>query len=314
MDSITLDAAIHEMRQFVGQENAFRSMLLLIALIVIAYIFSKYLGNFIIKIAQIIAVKSDTASSIERSVQLRQVETYLSITIAVMRALVVAIVAYIAFRTLSPISNPSGIAAIGAGTFFIVFAGQTIGMALRDLTAGTMMISEGWFHVGDYIKVEPFLDVAGVVERFTLRSTKIRTITGEVVWMHNQQMAAVHVTPRGVRTYAVDVFVRDREKGEKILQELMDMIPVGPMLLARKLRIRRVERWNNSLWRITVSGQTAPGREWLIENFFVNAIKDVDEGVENKEDRVFIYEPLARFDDPVAEKRFKRAIRAGEND
>lgn len=314
MDNVSLNSAINELRQFVGQENAFRAVLLLIFLIIVAYIFSKYLGKIIIKIAQMIAVQSDATSNLERSIQLRQVETYLSIAVAVVRAFVVAIVAYVAFRTLSPAENPSGIAAIGAGTVFIVFAGQTLGMLLRDITAGTMMISEDWFHVGDFVKVEPFMDLSGVVERFTLRSTKIRTLSGEVVWVHNQQMAAVHVTPRGVRTIAVDVFVRDREKGETALEELINTIPVGPLLLAQKLRIRRVERWNNSLWRITIVGQTAPGREWLVEKFFVDAIKAVDEDVENKADRTFIYEPIARYDDPVAEKRFKRAIRAAKND
>ena len=314
MNQISLDAAIHELRQFVDQENAFRTVLLLIGLIIASYILSKYVGMVIIRVAQKIAVKSDTTSNVEKSIQLRQVETYLSIGVAVMRALIVAIATYITFRTLSPTPNPSGIAAIGAGTFFIVFAGQTIGMMLRDLTAGTLMISENWFHVGDFIKVEPFIDVTGVVERFTLRSTKLRSLNGEVIWIHNQQIAGVHVTPRGVRTYAVDVFVRDREKGEEKLKELMDMVPVGAMLLAQKLRITRIERWNNSLWRITVSGQTAPGREWLIERFFVNAIIDVDSDVENKSDRTFVYEPLARFDDPVAEKRFKRAVRAAKNE
>lgn len=313
MDEISLNKAIFELREFVGQENAFRVMLLLIALIVAAYILSKYLGNIIIKIAQVIAVQSDNASSSERQVQLRQVETYLSVGVAVLRAVIVAIVAYIGFRTLSPVENPSGIAAIGAGTVFIVIAGQTLGMVLRDITAGTMMISENWFNVGDFVKLEPFIDASGVVERFTLRSTKIRSLNGEVIWVNNQQIAGAHVTPRGVRTCSVDVFVHDREKGEATLSELMGTIPAGPLLLAQKLRISRLERWNNNLWRITVTGQTAPGREWLIEKFFVDAIKDVDEGVK-KEDRVFLYEPLARFDDPMAEKRFKRAVRTTKPD
>ena len=313
METISINKAIFELREFVGQENAFRVMLLLIALIIAGYILSKYIGNIIIKIAQVIAVHSDKAPNAERQVRLRQVETYLSVVVAVVRAFIVAVIAYIGFRTLSPVENPSGIAAIGAGTVFIVVAGQTIGMILRDITAGTMMISENWFNVGDFIKVEPFLDASGVVERFTLRSTKIRSLNGEVIWVNNQQIAAVHVTPQGVRTCAVDVFVRDREKGEKVLRQLMETIPAGPLLLAQKLRIVRLERWNNNLWRITVTGQTAPGREWLIEKFFVDAIKDIDEGVK-KEDRIFLYEPLARFDDPVAEKRFKRAVRASKSE
>ena len=68
---------------------------------------------------------------------------------------------------LSPFSATnmsSSAAAIGAGAFFVVIAGQTVGIILRDLTAGSIMITEGWFKIGDFIKIEPFWDVSGVVE------------------------------------------------------------------------------------------------------------------------------------------------------
>jgi hypothetical protein len=125
---------------------------------------------------------------------------------------------------------------------------------------------------------------------------------------------AVHVTPRGVRTLAVDVFVRDRETGEKKLQELINAVPAGPTMLAKPLKLKSTERWSDDLWRITVIGQTAPGREWLIEKFFVNAIQEVDEDIKEKSKRTFVYEPIARFADPVADKKFMRAIRTDKND
>ena len=135
-----------------------------------------------------------------------------------------------------------------------------------------------------------------------------------MVWVNNQQIHAVHVTPRGVRTLAVDVFVRDRVKGEEKLQELINAVPAGPTMLAKPLKIKSTERWSDDIWRITVIGQTAPGREWLIEKFFVNAIQEVDEDVKVKNERVFVYEPIARFADPVADKKFMRAIRTDKNE
>lgn len=244
----------------------------------------------------------------------RQVETYLSVAVAMVRAVVVAVVAYVMWRILSPAESQkiteSGAAAIGAGTFFIVFAGQTLGLILRDITVGASMIIEKWFHVGDFIKVEPFIDVSGVVERMTLRSTKLRSLNGEVVWINNQQIQAVHVTPRGVITMAVDVFVRDQVEGEKEIQKVMNSIPTGATMLARPLRMKEAERWGEDLWRITVVGQTAPGREWLIEQYFVNAIKDIDHGKSDKQEKLLAQEPIARYADPVADRKFKRAVRA----
>lgn len=302
-----------EVVEFFQEPNAYRSVLILVACIIGAYILSKFLADFIIKIAQKVSVRSDIESNEERFIKLRQVETYLSVSIAVVRAAVVAIAAYVAWMFISPVAN-SGAAAIGASAFFIVFAGQTLGMILRDVTAGAIMIIEQWFNVGDFIKVEPFIDVSGVVERLTLRSTKIRSLSGEIIWVHNQQIQAAHVTPRGVRTIAVDVFVRDKEKGLRVLKELAKAVPVGSTMLARPLRVQKPEEWGGGLWRITTIGQTAPGREWLIENFFVNAIKEVDSTVRNKMGRTFVYEPIARYADPVADKKFKRAVRASRDD
>lgn len=300
--------ALKETAEFFTEPSAYRSVLILITLLIGAYIVSKYLAAIIIRIAQRVAVRSDDESNEERFIRLRQVETYLSVTVAIVRAAFVAVVAYVGWSYLSPVSS-SGAAAIGASAFFIVFAGQTLGMLLRDVTNGAMMIIEQWFHVGDYIKIEPFLDATGVVERFTLRSTKIRRLSGEVLWVHNQQIQAVHVTPGGVRTLAVDVFTKDEDRALKAINELTGAIPTGSTMLATPLRVNTPEEWTQDLWRITIIGQTAPGREWLIENFLVNALKDVDEGVKDKSQRVFIYEPIARYADPVADRKFKRAVR-----
>lgn len=301
-----------EITQFLSEPNAYRSVLILAGSIIVTYFLSKFLAAGIIKIAQAVSVRSDEESNEERFIRLRQVETYLSVSVAVIRATVVAVVAYVVWRMISPVAN-SGAAAIGASAFFIVFAGQTLGTILRDITAGSIMIIEQWFNVGDFVKIEPFIDVSGVVERLTLRSTRLRSLSGEIVWIHNQQIQAAHVTPRGLRTIAVDVFVRDKEEGLQTLKELAKAVPVGAMMLARPLSIQKPEEWGNSLWRITIIGETAPGREWLIDKFFVNAIKEVDSTVRNKMNRVFVYEPIARYADPMAEKKFKRAARAQKN-
>lgn len=302
-----------DVQHFFASPNAFRSTIIFIVAVLVAYIASKYLARAVIVVAQRVAVRSDSASDEETLIRLRQVETYLSIVAAGIRAVVVGAVAYYTLTILTPKATTSA-AAIGAGTFFIVFAGATIGILLRDLTVGASMIMEQWFHVGDFIKIEPFWDVSGVVERFTLRSTKLRSLNGEVIWVHNQYIQAVHITPRGVRTLAVDVFVHDLDKGKSTLTRLMKAVPSSPMMLAKPLKITASEKWGEDLWRLTVTGQTAPGREWLIEKFFVDTIIDVDAEVTDRTKRVFAYAPIARYADPVADKKFKRAIRASKSE
>ncbi len=307
-----LDTTLTELSDFLSRPNEYRAVLILIFSIAISYWLSRFLARGIIKIAQRVAVHGDTETREDKVVLYRQVETYLSVAVAIVRAVVVAIAAYVTWRVLTPQGSMqlggSGAAAIGASAFFIVIAGQTLGILLRDITMGATMIIEKWFTIGDYIKIEPFINMTGVVERMTLRSTKLRSLSGEVVWVHNQQIQAVHVTPHALRTEAVDIFVHDRVAAEKAINKIIEAMPTGPTMLARPLRMKYAERWGEDLWRITVVGQTAPGREWLIDNYFVNAIKALDDG-KKKADKLLVYEPIARFADPVADSKFKRAVR-----
>ena len=312
LDSISLTGILQEVGEFFTEPNAYRSILILFASILAAYWVSKLVANLIVRFAQVVSSRGDQESDESKLIRYRELETYLSVAIAVVRVGIIAIVAYLTWNFLSPISS-SGVAAIGAGTIFIVIAGQTLGMILRDLTAGTTMIAEKWFKVGDFIKVEPYMDVTGVVERMTLRSTKIRRLSGEVVWMHNQQILAVHVTPGGLRTMAVDVFVHDEEIGKTTVNKLIRTIPTGPTMLARPLRIKSTEEWGEDLWRITIIGQTPPGREWLIEKYFIDSLKQIDED-KPKDERIFVLEPIARFADTQADKRFSRAVRVKRED
>lgn len=296
-----------EINEFLTTPNALRSVFIFFASLVVAYWLSKFLARLIIAVAQRVSATSDNETNAERRLRLRQMETYLSVAIAAIRAIAVAVVGSIAWVLLSPKATGS-VAAIGASAFFIVFAGQTLGMLLRDITSGASMIAEKWFTIGDYIKVEPFIDVSGVVEQMNLRSTKLRNMSGEIIWLHNQQIHGVHVTPNGVRTLAVDVFVSDREHGKKSLAKIIDVIPEGPTMLASPLRIVNIEQWGEEMWRITITGQTIPGRDWLIERYFVSAIEGIDKGKEDA-DKLVVFAPIVRYADPVADRRFRRTVR-----
>lgn len=307
--------ALTEISSFFTQPNDYRAVLILLISILFAYWLSRFLAKGIIFLAQKVSVHTDNETREDRFVLYRQVETYLSVAVAAIRVVVVSVVAYVTWRILTPEGSAalggSGAAAVGASAFFIVFAGATIGLLLRDITAGATMIIEKWFTIGDFIKVEPFIDMQGVVERMTLRSTKLRSLSGEVIWIHNQQIQAVHVTPRGVRTIAVDIFVKDIQAGESAVQRVVNAMPTGATMLARPLKMTKPEQWGEGVWRITVVGETTPGREWLMDQYFVNAIKKIDDDAK-KADKLLALEPIARYADPVADKRFKRAVRVAQ--
>ncbi|MBC7546223.1 mechanosensitive ion channel family protein [Candidatus Saccharibacteria bacterium] len=300
----------NQLRHYLFEPNFLRLSIVLVISAVVAYFASELLAKAIIKVAQKIAVSADNTSNEERQLKLRRVETYLGVIVALVRGLFVFFILYGVYRLMRPVGN-SSVAAIGASAMFIVLAGATVGSILRDITAGATMIAEQWFNVGDHVRIEPFIDVGGVVERATLRSTKLRSLNGEVIWLHNQYIHAVKVTPRGLRTIAVDIFVTNETMGTKLVNTILQAIPTGPLMLARPLTITQSEAWGDELWHIEVIGQTPPGREWLIEDFFVSALQAIDE--KNKVP-VLVHKPLVRHADPDAERNFKRAVRVAKRE
>jgi hypothetical protein len=76
----------------------------------------------------------------------------------------------------------------------------------------------------------------------------------------------------------------------------------------RPLELSYTQKLTEHMWQITVIGQTAPGREWLLEKFAIDVTKENDQDMNGK-NPVLIYEPIARYADPDAERRFKRAVR-----
>ncbi len=283
---------------------ALKLFLALILALLLAFLINRILSFFFNTFANVIAERSENDTPAERLLHTKRAETLLSVAAAVTRVFVVGLCLYFVYRLANPTSAP--VAIIGAGTFFVVLGAATIGPLLRDVTSGILMIAEKWYNVGDHITVDPFLNLSGVVEKVNLRSTKIRSLNGEVIWIHNQHIQGVRVTTRGVRTISIDTFVYDLEKGRKLIGRVINTMPTGPTMIATPLVIKEEEQ-HGGVWRITAVGQTAPGREWLIEDFAVKALLEADES-SPKNKKIIAHGPIVRYTDAVAEKRFRHSM------
>lgn len=293
----------------VNRMGTVNTVIVFVIALLIAILVNRILSYVILRIARAVGKFSDNAKTNERTIQFRRLETYLSVTMALVRAAVFAIAIVTAWRLTH--NTTASVAVIGASTVFVVLAGATIVPLLRDFTAGSLMIAEHWYSVGDHISLEPFAKVSGVVERFTLRSTKIRSLNGEIIWIHNQYIQAVHISPKGTRTLAMDIFVTNEEKGKKLVQHAAQTLPVNPTMLATPLKLVRTQKLNDKLWQLTAVAQTAPGREWLLEDFAPKVMEEKDN--EHKTGSVIMHGPLVHYADADAERRFKRAIRFMSN-
>jgi hypothetical protein len=155
------------------------------------------------------------------------------------------------------------------------------------------------------VTIEPFA-LRGVVERITLRSTRIRGMNGEVIWVSNQNISSVNITQKGVWTVAIDLFVTDKERAEALLEQVNGLLPSGPSLLVRPLAVVDDANEVDGVWRLTAIAETAPGREWLIERTAIDLLKNLDEKATKQ---VMVADPTFRFADTDSEQKFARAVR-----
>ena len=105
----------------------------------------------------------------------------------------------------------------------IAFSGQRF---LTDILAGCFMFFEGWFAVGDNITIEPW-SLEGIVEEVGLRSTRLRTVTGEVIRVNNSAIYATRVRPTGAREVALEMYVSDADRGRALIDDIASIVPKG---------------------------------------------------------------------------------------
>lgn len=105
----------------------------------------------------------------------------------------------------------------------------------------------------------------------------------------------------------MDVFVNNRKVGKTIIEKAMGTLPIGTLKVTTTPEIIIEEQWGEYVWHFVVIAETAPGREWLIENYFIESLKELDS--QRKGIQTLIRPPIARFADEQAEKSFKRAVK-----
>jgi len=195
------------------------------------------------------------------------------------------------------------ISAAAGASFLLILAAFAVQRLLTDLIAGVTMFVERWYAVGDTIAI-PTLEIQGVVEDVSLRRTKLRTLDGEAIHVSNSQIPAVRVLPSGVKELAIELFVSDREEGERLVFGLQSILPEGPTAFVKRPSIEVVEELAETLVRIRMRATVAPGREWLVEGFVSDLLK------ERAEPGLIVHGPVVLSVDEGADRSFARASAA----
>jgi moderate conductance mechanosensitive channel len=213
---------------------------------------------------------------------------------------------YVAFATAAVLSvgqllgGVDRLTALAGASFLLILVGFAIQRVLMDIIAGLVMFIERWYSVGDTIQI-PMHELQGIVEDVSLRHTRLRTLEGEVIHIHNSQIPSVRVLPSGAKELQLEVFVTDRERGVEMVDSVASILPEGPTTFIRRPRIDRIDMLGETLVRISVRAAVAPGREWLLDGFFADLIR------ERAEDGLIAHGPVTLSVDASAARSYSRA-------
>jgi len=230
--------------------------------------------------------------------RIKRRETLTSLVRTSVRYAAYGVALAISFVQLSGWSKATAIAGVSVVVVLIGFAGQRF---LADLIAGFLMFFEDWFAVGDTITIEPWA-LSGVVEEVSLRSTTLRAVTGETIRINNSQIYGARILPKGVREVEIEVFVTDAEEGRRLVEEVARIVPAGPTRFVRRPAVDEVEQLDDNLVRVLIDATVAHGREWLVEGFLPDLIK------ERAPEGLVVHGPVVMFVDERATRRFARSV------
>jgi moderate conductance mechanosensitive channel len=201
---------------------------------------------------------------------------------------------------LGALSFGNRIGTVAGASLIVLMVGFAAQRFLTDILAGFFMFFEGWFSVGDNVTIAP-MNLQGVVDEVGLRSTRLRAITGEVVRVHNSYIQSVRVQPRGAREVEIEFFATSEEAGRDLIAEVARLVPAGSTRLVRVPWVEEVEHLDDDLVRIRSRATVAHGREWLVETFLPDLLKERGEDV-------IVHGPIVWHIDESASREFARTL------
>jgi small conductance mechanosensitive channel len=192
---------------------------------------------------------------------------------------------------------------LAGASFVLILVGFSAQRVLVDIIAGFSMFTEKWYSVGDTIAI-PTMELQGVVEDLSLRRTKLRSLDGEVISIHNSQIPAVRVLPGGVKEFDVELVASSRDAAEVLIEHVASVLPEGPTTFIQRPTVHQIDELAPGLVRLRMRAAVAPGREWLVHGFYTDLLK------ERAEKHLIVHGPVVLTVDEGATRSFARASAA----
>lgn len=145
----------------------------------------------------------------------------------------------------------------GAGVVGLAvgFGAQSL---VKDVITGFFIIFEDQFSVGDHVRIDQF---EGTVESIGLRTTRIKTWTGEVHILPNGSIIQVTNFSLNNSLAIIDIgiaYEEDIEKAEKVIKELLEKMPEQYEELVKAPELLGVQSFGPSEVILRIVAETLP--------------------------------------------------------
>ena len=243
-------------------------------------IFIFFISMIVIKIAKVVVSK---ILKVKTHASLRISERREATLVKLLENAVTYVVYFIAFTMILSVIgiDVKGLLA-GAGIVGLAvgFGAQSL---VKDIITGFFIIFEDQFSVGDFVRIGQF---EGVVEQIGLRTTKLKSYTGEVNIIPNGSIIEVTNFSLYNSKAIVDVSIAyqdDINKAEEVIQELIEKLPEQYEHIVGTPQLLGVQNIQASEVILRVVAETLPMEHAGVARVLRKEIKKVldDNGIES---------------------------------
>ncbi len=196
--------------------------------------------------------------------------------------LLVVLVGFFLLLQLAGIETGPLLAGVGIVGLAVGFAAQSL---IKDVINGLFILTEGSVGAGDVVEVG---GVSGVVEKVTLRSVRIRDLSGNVHFVPNSTIDHVQNMTKDYSRYLLDVGVAYREDTDEVVAALKDVdeaMRQDPQFrydMLEPIEIMGVDRFEDSAVVVRARLKTRPIQQWRIGREFNRRLKKAfdEKGIE----------------------------------
>jgi moderate conductance mechanosensitive channel len=240
-----------------------------IIVLVLAFVAYRVVRVLIVRTFEREIEESDPLLKRTREQRMRTLASLLSNIAGVFIFVIAILTALRQFLEIGPV-----LASVGVLGLAFSFGAQSL---VKDIISGTFLLLEGQFGVGDIVRVG---DVAGMVEKITIRITILRDAHGVVHIIPNGEINRVSNLTKNWSRAVLDIGVAYRENVDRVMDvmravgdELRADPEWGPLLMEPP-EVLGVDDFASSAVVIRLSAKTLPLKQWLVARELRRRIKN----------------------------------------